>query len=549
MVDLNYQKFSLKKDENMKNSVKRLLLPITLLAFGVVFLSEGSCSSKCNITTHTTFVPRLMTENSVLELALHNYYHYHLPECDPCECPSWINLEFTAPYYFRSTKGKELAKYFLPGCKECLVVAQNNTSDISSPWLELITPSATPYQSTICIDPERSVLGGAFKVFLDLSRFFEGSRLGTHWWASVFAPVQKVWHKLRIKETPSAVPGQVPGIENEIDAFNNPAWNYGKWSVKTLEKVGVDDVNIKLGLDFYRDEENHAGFYGQVFAPTGKGAKALYLFEPLVGGNHVGAGAGFNGDYHYGADQVSIDFMTDIRYAYFFKGQETRSIDLFNGDFTRYLLVVTPNTETQTQNQVTPLPGINYFTKEVTVTPGSFFEIWAAMSFNYCNWHAEVGYDFWYRSKEKVWLADQDLGVGIFDIGQVVGCNVSASCARICQAVAGQPDAPVSDGRNAGTFVTVKNSEAMNKLGTTKYGGADCCPCAIAQPSQCSYLNLDSAASPTALSSTIYGALSYDCCMCCEYPVMVGVGGQYEFAHRRSALNQFGVWLKTALSF
>jgi len=525
----------------MKNT--KMILFLVLVAIMMNADIHAVCGG-CNISAHTTFVPRSLSENSVLSLALHNYYQSHLPCCDS-ECPPWIGFQVTAPFYFKSTNSKKVAGYFLPDCKNCLTVAENNTADISSPWLQLVTPIATPYESTICINPKRTVIGGAFKLYMDFSYWLEGDCWYNNWWATVFVPVEQVRHSLHITEIPSAVPGVFDGITNEIEAFNNPAWNYGKWSVKTLKKTGVDNVNIKLGLTFYKNDYDHASFYAQVFAPTGSGTKGEYLFEPVVGGKNVGAGAGFNGDYlAYECGPNSLDLMLDVRYAYFFGANQTRSIDLFNGDLSRYLLVVLPNTTTVNTNQVNPLPGINYFTKEVKVKPGSFFEIWAALSFNHCNFHAEIGYDFWYRSGEKVTLPDQDLGVGIFDIAAgLPPCNVTASCATISGAVRGQAGAPASDT----TFVSVKNSQAINNIGTQR-DGSSCCASYCSQAVQQSYLNLSSAASPAALSSTIYGAVSYDSCLC-EYPVMIGVGGQYEFAHRRSSLNQYGVWLKTAISF
>ena len=48
-----------------------------------------------------------MAQNSVLELALHDYYEYHNPACG--DCPSWVSLEVTAPYYFKSTKNRKRA--------------------------------------------------------------------------------------------------------------------------------------------------------------------------------------------------------------------------------------------------------------------------------------------------------------------------------------------------------------------------------------------------------------------------------------------------------
>ena len=528
----------------MKQSLQIMMIMLLSL---IAWDAHSMCSTTCNISAHTTLVPRKMSQNSVLELALDNYYEYHRPVCG--DCPSWFSIEVTAPYYFKSTRAKRLAGYFLPNCQQCITIGENNTSTISSPWLSLFNGIATPYQSTLCMKPHRSVIGGAVRLFFDLSSFVENCGCwDQNWWLSIFIPFEQVRHNLDLTETPSANPGTFNGITNAIQAFNNPAWLYGKWSPTTLKKFGVDDICIKLGCDMFNNGCDHAGLYGLLFVPTGRGTKAKYLFEPLVGGNHVGAGVGVNADYAmYACDNYSLDFMLDARYAYFFKHKEVRSIDLFNGDLSRYLLVVLPNTMAMPMNTVMPLPGINYFTQKVEITPRSMFEIWAAVSFNRCNFHFEFGYDFWYCSKEKIQLPDVDLGVGIFDIAQrpaTTGvCNITASCARICQAIPGT-GAPVSDT----TFTTVKNSKAINKEGT-QLDGTSCCPVYCSQSNQCSYLNLDSAANPKALTSTVYAAASYDCCLCCEYPVLIGVGGQYEFAHRRSALSQYGVWLKTAISF
>ncbi len=500
---------------------------------------NGMCSTQCNISAHTTLIPRKMSQNSVLELALHNYYQYHLPVCDD-NCFPWFNIELTAPYYFKSAKPKHIASYFLPQCNNCLTVATNNTSDISSFWLEIATGNpAEPFSSKICIEPSREVIGGAVRLFFDLSSCLEDCDcLCPNWWLSIFIPIQQVRHNLHLREFPDSIPGIMPGFANVISALNNPAWNFGKWSPKSLKKWGVDDICIKIGCDFIQETNNHLGLYGLIFAPTGHGTKARYLFEPLVGSNHVGLGLGLNADYRaYQCENRSVDLMIDARYAYYLKHEEIRSIDLFNGDLSRYLLVVSP-----TNTQV-PLPGINYFTQEVKVTPGSMFELWAAVNFSSCNWQIEVGYDFWFRAREKIKLKNLDLGIGVFDIAAgLPPCPLTAHCARICQAVNGEADAPVSDT----TFISVKNSSTINRQ--ILQNGTQSCPTLCALPNQCSFLNLKSAANPHASSSTFYAAIARQCCLCSN-PVMFGIGGQYEIAHRKSALSQGGVWLKTAISF
>ena len=529
---------------------QKIYLLLCMLCPFIMQNADGMCSERCNISTHTTLIPRQLSQNSVLELGLFNYFDHHRDlECNACE--SWVNVEVVAPYYFKSTRSSKLAQYFIPRCQDCVSVGQNNTSDISSPWLNVSGTGSFPYQSTICIAPTRSVVGGALRLYFDLSGFLDNCGcFGSHWWASIFIPVQQVRHNLHVSETlafGSGVGLLASGFAFASQALNNPAWTFGKWSPNTLTKVGVDDIAVKLGYDFADGDCGDASLYALLFIPTGRGTKAKYMFEPLVGGNHVGLGLGFNGDYRaYECDQTSVDLMCDVRYAYFFKHTERRSIDLFNGDLSRYLLVVQQATLAAPDAQVTPLPGINAFTQDVKITPRGMFEVWAAIGFNSCNWHLELGYDFWLRSKEKISLPDKTLDVGIFDIAAALNpaagiCAITAHCARICQALPGA-DAPVSDA----TFTFVQNSNAINEQGTTQDGNS-CCPVFCAAPNQCSFLNLDSAASPRALSSTIYGAISRECCWC-DHAIMVGVGAQYEFANR-SALSQYGLWLKTAISF
>lgn len=522
---------------------KKILMLVMFFLFLCNTLSEGMCSTACNICSHTTFVPRTMAQNSVLELALHNYFTYHMPCCS--ECPPWVSVQVTAPYYFRSTKSHDLAEFFSPNCNECITVAQNNTSDISSLWLGIISPVNAPFSSKICLRPQRTVIGGAIRLFFDFSSWFPCDDCwANNWWASIFIPIQQVRHDLNMVETStigSGTPTVPPSFANVIAAFSNPDWKYGKLSPKKLKKSGVDDICIKFGVDVIKDSCKHVGVYALGFIPTGKGTKAEFLFEPLVGSKHAGVGIGFNFDGQaYAGDSQSINFMVDARYAHLFKHKEIRSVDLFNGDWSRYLLVVSETNPTQ------PLPGINFFTQEVTVNPRSVLEVWAALSFNRCNWHLEIGGDFWMRSKEKIKLADKDFGVGILDIAFNPNsqCPTTAHCARICQSVPNQPDAPISD---SPLFITVKNSDSANRQGTS-FDGNTCNGPECSQQNQCSFLNLDSAAHPRALSSTIYAAISWDGCLC-STPAMIGIGGQYEFAHRTSALSQYGVWLKTAISF
>ena len=162
------------------------------------------------------------------------------------------------------------------------------------------------------------------------------------------------------------------------------------------------------------------------------------------------------------------------------------------------------------------MPGINAFTQQLNVTPGSTIDLWLALHFERCQWNAELGYDLWWRQQERVELCCFPTNIGIYDIaGDCARNPVTASTATICQGVTGT-NVAVSDATF--TFIT------------------------------CDDINLNSAATPKALSNTVYAALGYDGDLC-DCPALVGVGGSYEFGSNSAALSNWTVWVKMGLSF
>jgi hypothetical protein len=61
-------------------------------------------------------------------------------------------------------------------------------------------------------------------------------------------------------------------------------------------------------------------------------------------------------------------------------------------------------------------------------------------------------------------------------------------------------------------------------------------------------LDLRSAAHPCSQQQTIYGALGYHYDDYC-YPTVLGIGGSYQFCEYNTALNQWMLWGKVAVSF
>lgn len=470
---------------------------------------ESSCEKVCNASCdsecafgRTIFIPRSQTTDSTLDLALGNYHFYHHAICP--EDRAFFHIQ--ASYFHKeSTKSRKLADYFLG--KNCLAIRENGTGDIGSLWVDLMGANGTSFSSNLSIAPRRTIDGGFFNFYFDFNNYFSGC------WLSIAFAAFRAEHNLCLKENDIQNEGIINGIATGVDAFNNPAWSAGKFSCRRLHRTAVDDVQLKFGYNYFFCNQDHIGIYFVGIAPTGCRYRNEFIFEPFVGLRHGAVGVGLNGDYTL-LDRPGhgLIWMYDVKYRYVLPACERRSFDLCrNGRFSRYLQVATCDQPSFS------MPGINFFTQEVRVNPRSQIDLWTALHYNYCEYNFEVGYNLWWRDSERVCIKKPLCpNIGIYDlVGDCNGNPVSASQARICQSVTGDNKAP-SDA----TFVTLSNRD----------------------------LNLLSGTAPRALTNTVYGALSYNSEVWCM-PVMLGVVGSYEFARCDTAFEQWGVMVKTAMSF
>lgn len=453
-------------------------------------------------------MPRSVTHNATLELALDTYQIYRDPSA---ACSSY--LFYATPFYMQSNNSKTISRYFLPNNNAVLDIQENGTGNVGSLWLDLVAPPGLFYSSTVSLNLTGKTAGCYLYAWFDLNDWYNGDWIQNPWLSISFAAMQ-VRHNLGVQEvlTDDNIYGTIPGINTGIEALNNPTWRYGKLSPHSLKQSGVDDIQIKLGTNYYYFNNTlRFGWYLVGTAPTGNRPKAHFLFEPLVGTKHGAFGFGLLGDYtcHVGKyGQASV--LYDFKYRYLFAGKEMRSFDLApNGDWSRYLLFVN-----QVATSVT-FPAINDCTVPANITPGSQIEYWLALHYAYCQWNIEVGYNLWWRAKDSIKLLGSiPPNTGIYDLaGAVVHNPVSASRANISQAAIGPNKAP-SDA----TFTPSQN------------------------------LNPASGAQHAALSDSIYLAFSYNGVTRNEHPFLIGLGGGYEFGDRH-ALSNGWIWTKFGIMF
>ena len=486
--------------------------------------SSGACSDACScdffgsnnavcqtncVSSRTYFLPRSLTTDSVLDLALGNYYFYHHTQCPEDRAFFQIQASY---FHLQSKRECELAAYFNPNARRCVSIEENGTGDVGSLWLGLESTPGTSFSSTICLSPRRKVDGGFFNFLFDFNSWLCGS------WLSIAFAAFKSENCIGLRECEVQNPGVVNDITNATQALNNCNWTAGKISPRKLSRTGVDDVQFKVGWNYYWCNFDHAGLYFVATAPTGCRSRNEFLFEPIVGSRHGSVGVGFNGDYTiWDCECQAVHLMADLKYRFILPHCERRLFDLCsNGPWSRYLLVVTP------ENPSMPMPGVNFFAQNVDVRPRSTIDFWTALHYNWCELNFEFGYDLFWRQAEDICLkCPSDLCVGIYDInGDCQGNPVSASCAQICQTVAGASVGGVNIAPSDATFINASTAD----------------------------FNLLSGSAPSALTHTVFGAISYDSEIWC-LPVMIGVIGGFEIARCNTSFQQWIISLKTGMSF
>lgn len=456
-----------------------------------------SCSSSSGCASHQ-FVPRGITEDLVYIDAI-TFWERHRNRDDEHKVKSIFTNTFL---YQESRKSKQLGSAFLlgNGCN-AITVAQNPPADVNSLFLGLFNPT-TPFSSTFSIQPQSKIFGYHFNWYVNLDDWLCGL------WFDLTTAILNTRNSLNCCEIGN-VATQCPGITSVSTALNNPAYQFGAYYCggtcdNELRRTGIDDVQFRLGYEMSLCSDNNImGLYLIGTAPAGRKVTAANIFEPLVGTQHGSIGVGFDGEFDFNICDHNFSLLADFNYRYVLRHNECRTFDLTeNGPLSRFLLVAA-----QTAPAV-PLPGINFFTQSVNVTPGSTIQLWLALNYELCDWDFEVGYDLFWRQKEKISTScctTFNPAIGIYNLGCIgAGCSTSSTS-------------------TIGTFAPYPSDATFSALDITA-------------------LNLNSAAAGRALTNKFYGAVATAGCVCDCLDWETTLGASYEFVTGNDRCNALSYW-------
>jgi hypothetical protein len=454
------------------------------------------------------------------------------------------------PFGGRSTRSKDLARFFTPNCSDTVIFADNqafdntiltnpNERDVNSAFFNIRTVVPHNFASSVTFRPRHSYagVGFAWKQYFD---WCQCDNPCPRWWFEVSFPIQWVKNDMHLTETiitqgtPPTLPTNTSVTEaftgvkkflnlNSTNAFfvTGQGWNYGKID-GSRTRAGIADIEVKLGYDFINNDCCHLDGYFGFVAPTGNKPNAEFVFEPIIGNNHHWAimwGGSFGGIIWQGCNK-DLRLEITLNGRYLFGNTQRRSFDLVGKPWSRYMLVYTTREAALAQD---PVEAINYFTQKMKVTPHAQQHINSALIFDWCNLQFDIGYHFWTAQCERVALKNP-LPANMSLPTLTNATNQTASVNHINRAITIKENFQGAETpflAESGRLLTILESD----------------------------LNLSSAAMPCALTHTMYGSIGYHADYRC-LPLFFGIGGSYEWTPKRinTALNRWMVWGKIGVS-
>lgn len=442
------------------------------------------------------------------------------------------------PFGGKTMNEEDLAEYFLPfGKNEILsgelgsTAVKQNTVDAIANYFGILTSDLYKagfpvdgtlnnytFESRLSFHPKQ-VFGGVTLCYKQhLSRHTDKG-----FWFDVVIPIEHITNDMGLKEEiikkggPDGDDPNVPQgfVGSMTQAFKQSAWKYGKINGK-MDTIRIADLYFRLGYITVKEETHYLNSYLGFSIGSGNPVTSEFVFEPIVGQNQhntffSGISAGFR---IWSSCEQSLYYELDTCGTLFFNNEQTRSFDLKDKSWSRYMWVYLD------KNSTTTSPGINVFTKRVTVDAGTSRDFNSALVYKNRCFYGELGYHFYSRQAEEVQLVNPwQEGPAIASIiknGDFIAGGASRNNATINEYL----DIGNDTINGVETYVEIKESD----------------------------LNLESAAHPALISHNVYFSLAYhwDCSI---NPKYAGLGASYEFATNNAVTKRVMLWGRFGISF
>lgn len=420
-------------------------------------------------------------------------------------------------FYQESTHKTSLGKYFgINKNNEITIAPYASTSgtypDINSHelihnYLFATTPSTL--RGTLKLSPRIESYGVNFYYHQKFKKIL--SKL----FLQVNLPIVHKKHNLNAtvsNETNESIDSLDSGVLDYFRGNVSQSSGANKQSALTKAKIGnstkttgIADIKPALGYAFIDNNNQLVSLAAQVTIPTGNKNSGDNLFQAIRGNNrHWEIGAQLETKNRIlEKENKYLDLFSTFQINYMFRNSQTRTVGLLDNDFHpqdfggRYL----PAGKASIAGT---FPLANVLTREVYVRPGFNSQANIILSYTYKKLICNFGYNLFTKASESVSIkswSEDTYGAASYDY-------------------------------NA----------------TQAFDGTDSNKCLHAMYITQSMLNCSEAVSPAALTHAIHCSFGFLFDNSFK-PLLIGIGGSYEFARENSAASQYTLWLKAGLSF
>lgn len=502
----------------MKSKASKRLLALLLAASFVLPVVQAHAKK-------TFLMPRAVGVNKAMEFTPWDANVYDISQDNKC-IHSRLQV---APFYQHSTNKADIGKYFgIGNCKNSFTVGARYDFTQQRPLGTLVTNPAEvdgvlmsgnevenqSFSGTVHFNPDQEVWGARVDW-----EYFHNPQKGLY--IGLALPFASVTNSMNMCVTnDKKVVVAVAGVKEQFNLADYFAGNVtitddpedrrdplvrSKIGCNTKQS-GLADLDAILGYRHNCHGIRHFGANIRVTIPTGNHVNGCDLFEAVLGnGHHVGLGFGVDAGFQvWECRDSNLWVEAGLRYKYLFEATEVRMLGVQGftelPPLAHYMLM--GRLVGDSSAGIALFPAANELTREVDVTPGSCVDALLAMSYHVGSFVGDLGYNLYFRSREKVCVQSwQDNTVGIL----------------------------------SNTVATDEDPEEVSLFLDSKFLNRE---------------NLDecAAATPAQLTHKLHAGFAYrTACCCC--PVSVGLGASYEFASSNAALDQYAVWLKGSVNF
>lgn len=292
------------------------------------------------------------------------------------------------------------ARYFLiDPCKDCVLITGDNAScnkirDVRAEWLGITNAK---FLGTLKIAPEQRQIGLFLEYHKDLREMFETEFLRDYW-VSLNLPIVIVENDLNMQQVNVLNSNQ--NSFDIIEALTNPKLRYGKFYRCSRRKTGAAELNIRFGKAYLAHNDFEVIYYSGFRIPMGGSQNPEFLFDPYIGNNgHFGmvTGVNFQIKLNHDNDNHVFSFFTSLESTFLARSEQTRTFDLKNKPWSRYLLL---NHQDGPPDQLCPATQV--LTLKVRARPYTVIDFVAGLRLK-TNWfETEIGYSLWGRGEERV---------------------------------------------------------------------------------------------------------------------------------------------------